>query len=184
MLWVRESGTPKLRAGPVLELDDGPALAHRVRFQPSLLSRDEARNRLIVPSVRISSVVMPLREETEGGSIELVGVRECEDEFDEPDWRLKERKKERPFDFGQAVLLSPEVGEEVDLAGGRVGGRQMGIEAGEAGSELDASLFVVLVMEAGVVEPDVEGSMKSLLRFEDATKLLNVGMSEFGASTA
>lgn len=188
MLCVRVRGTPKLRAGPLLE--DGPALDaldQRVRFQPSpVLSRDEVRKRLIVPSVRISSVVIPLRADSLLGSIELVGVSVCEEpeEEDLDERGLSERKKERPLDFGHPDVGGGATGADGALTAGRGGGRQIGIDAGDAGSEPEASLLVVLVMEAGVVEPDAEGSVESLCRFEDEAKLLRLEMSWFGASTA
>jgi hypothetical protein len=139
----------------------------------------------MVPKVSISSVVMPFLDGL--GSIELVGVRECEepeDEEPEPERRLRERKKERPFDLGHPDDGAAAPFVDGDLGVGRVGGRQMGMDAGEAGSEPDASLLVVFVREAGVVEPDSDGLAESLLRFEDEPKLLRLEISWEDASTA
>ena len=59
-----------------------------------------------------------------------------------------------------------------------MGGRQIGIDAGDAGSEPEASPLVVLVMDAGVVVPDADdGSVESLLRLDDDPKLLTLDVS-------
>jgi hypothetical protein len=137
----------------------------------------------MVPKVSISSVVMPLREDDawlpEVRSIEGVGVNvllEEEDDDDDPDERLKCRKKGRPLDFCQDEGGAVPVDD--DLSGGRVGGRQIGTDAGDAGSEPEASLLVVFVIDAGVVVPDADdGSVESLLRLEEDPKLLTLDVS-------
>ena len=175
MLSVRVRGTPKLRAGPPPLEDEGPALAQRVRLHPpSVVSRDDVRKRLMVPKVNISSVVIPFREDdTEwgDGSFELVGVSEAEDEADEEfELRLNERKNEIPLDLGNNVEGVGEVVEDVD-EGFLSGGSETGIAAGELGSELEASLLLAVVMEPGVVEPEGEASLGSLLRFEERRQM-------------
>ena len=146
-------------------------LVQRVRFHPDpdsvllVLSREDVRKRLIVPRVRISSVVRLLRSRPFVCclSIDGVGVRVLLDDEDDAEDRLRDLRKPSPFDFGRC-------GTAWTL--GRGGGREMGLGDGEAGLELPYSLGV----DAGVVLPGVVLGSVSLLRLEDP-KLLKLELS-------
>lgn len=155
-------------------------LVQRVRFHPEpdsallVLSMVDVRKRLMVPRVRISSVVIPLRSRAlfVGLSMDGVGVRVLLDDEEEADDRLRDFKNDRPFDFGRCDA-------GIDWTLGKGGGREIGLADGEPGLEFPYSLGV----EAGVVVPGVfEGSV-SLLRLEDP-KLLRLELSRTVESKA
>lgn len=151
-------------------------LVQRVRFQPEpdsvllVLSREDVRKRLMVPRVRISSVVILLRSRAPAAplvclSMDGVGVRVVLDDEEDAEDRLRDLRKESPFDLGLCAV-------GIDWTLGRGGGREMGLADGEPGLEFPYSLGV----DAGVVVPGVVEGSVSLLRLEDP-KLLRLELS-------
>ena len=138
----------------------------------------------MVPKVSISSVVIPLREECGLVSIDVVGVRVLEDDVPEEEEprRLNIRVNEMPLDLGHPDCWDGAAGVGV-FCWGRTGGNGREWCEGEGGAEVDASLLVVLVIELGVVEPDADGSVESLLRFRDDATLVVLDVSPDGSST-
>lgn len=153
---------------------------------------EEARNKLIVPRVRISSVEKLRREKVkevgvDERSMEGTGVNVVDEEGDEePELRLKRKREEkgRCLDEDETGVEDAVCSESLfDTAVRGEDGHC--VETGDGGTEaLSYSLGVVRVIDTGVAVPGVEevdedkdGSSKSLLRLLSEDEELTLALS-------
>lgn len=147
----------------------------------SLVSLEEdARKRLMVPKVRISSAEK-LRREKVGvveRSMEATGVRLVDDEESKVALCLRRRKRERELLLDEDGTGVVECSESLEDTAERGRVEDEGDEGNDA--PLSCSLGVVVVIDTGVAVPGVdgteeeEGSRESLLRLlpeEDELRL-------------